>query len=192
MAGEAVEEGVETVEDEAGNAGGGGGGGEGGEFAARPVHDNQDGVDVGVDVGEKAGEFEAECLERVGEVVEGAHDQRRGRHVVGGPHALAEIPDGDAGFLQGRDLRVAVLRVEDQGLEGLGERGEFDEVGDRGWVCWGEDEAGDAEGEDEDEEGEEGVGFGRGHAVGFGADEIEEGNEGFAVLDFGADAEADV
>lgn len=51
---EAGEEGVDV-----GEGGGEGEGGEGGEFALRPFHDDEDGVDVAVDVGEEFGELDS-------------------------------------------------------------------------------------------------------------------------------------
>ena len=100
-----VEEVVHVVCDQGGAVGGAA---DASEFAARPVHHDEDGVNVCVDVGEEARQFEAEGFEALGELVKGADDQRRGGH-VGAADGFTEVPHCDAGFLKGSDLSIAIL-----------------------------------------------------------------------------------
>lgn len=149
-------------------------------------------VNVAVDVGKEPGQLNGQRLEALAQLVQLLHNQRRRRH-VGRAQTLAQIPHGHARLLQVADLPHPVLRVEDQRLERPGQAGHLDQVRRRRG-CWNLHQySHQGQRQQRHEDGRRRRGARARHAVEPVPEPGEGGLEGLgAVLDFGADGEADV
>lgn len=151
-------------------------------------------INIPIDVGKELGQLDGERLEAVAQLVQLLDDDRRARQVARA-HALAQVPDGDAGGLQVADLRDAVLRVVNERLEAARDAGDLDEIGHGAAAEEGglKEGAGGGEGNEAEEGGQDDRGPRLGDGVVGGAEQVDGGLDGLgALLDLGADGEADV
>lgn len=149
-------------------------------------------INIPIDVGKELGQLNRQRLETIAQLIQLLDNDGRARQIAR-PHALAQVPHGHARRLQVAHLRDAILRVVDERLEAARDAGDLDEVGDGPSVGGLEEGAGGGHGDQADEQGDEERGPGLGHGAVGVANQVDGGLDGLgALLDFGADGEADV